>query len=301
MHNHNLIRLASYLSVIIATIIVGTKIYAWLVTDSHALFASLVDSMLDISSSLINLIAIKFALQPPDNNHRFGHEKFQDLAIFSQSIFFFVSSALTLSSSFKALFTVSKVYDPELGSNSMYVCIFLTVLLLIYQTYVIKKTGSKVIAADKMHYFSDLLSNAVVVISINLSSKFWFIDPLAGAAISLYIIYGAWSFFKQALRNLADEEFPEKDKQKILSIIAKYNQVYGIHELKTRYAANKPFIQFHLEMDGDISLHDAHEISDKISNELLIAFPDGEITIHQDPAGVEQNVNYREHFKFKSE
>lgn len=293
-HNHNLVKSASYLSVMIAIIIVSTKIYGWLITDSQAIFASLVDSLLDISSSLINLIAIRFSLQPPDNNHRFGHEKFQDLAVFAQSIFFFVSSLLTFSSSFKALFTESVIHNPVYGINSMYFCIFCTILLLGYQSYVIKKTNSKIIAVDKMHYFTDLLSNIIVVVSVNLSSKFWFIDPISGVIISVYIIYGAYSFFRQALKNLADEEFPEQDKQKILTTISKYKQVIGVHELKTRYAANKPFIQFHLEMDGAMSLNEAHTISEKIINELLIEFPSGEITIHQDPAGVEENVNYRE-------
>lgn len=292
--DHQLIKSASYFSVIVASLIISSKLYGWLATDSHAIFASLIDSMLDISSSLVNVIAIKFSAEPPDDRHRFGHEKFQDLALFLQAIFFFISAIVTLSSSVKALLTYSIVENPAQGVESMYACIGLTIWLLVYQSYVVRRTGSNLIKADKMHYQTDLLANIGVILSINLSSKYWFIDPLAGVAISLYIMWGAAQFFRQALRNLADEELPDHDKQKILAIIAKYEQVKGVHEFKTRYAAHKAFIQFHIEMDGAMSLHDAHDISDKIIEELLSEFKEAEITIHQDPIGVEEVVNYRE-------
>lgn len=289
-----LIKSASYISIIVACIIVSIKMYGWLITDSQALLASLTDAMLDISSSLVNLVAIQFALQPPDDNHRFGHEKFQDLTIFSQSIFFLASSLFTMSSSIKSLFSNAPLENIESTSYLMYICCFLTFALVCYQTYVVKKTNSKLIEVDKLHYFTDLLTNFAVIISMKLSSIIWFIDSLFGIAISLYIGYFSFTLFKESIKNLADEEFADVEKKKILQIIGKYKEIKGIHELKTRYAANKPFIQCHLEMDGNMSLYDAHTISDKISDELLLIFKGGEVTIHQDPAGKEEDVNYRE-------
>ncbi len=283
-YNNILIKTASYLSVIISSLIIIIKIYGWLITDSQAVFASLLDSMLDISASLINIIAITFSLQPPDDKHRFGHEKFQDLAVFSQAIFFFSSSLLALAYSTKALLFSSVVANPEEGSNAIYICIVLTIILLLYQTYVVKKTNSRLIAIDKLHYLVDLLSNAIVLIAINLSQKFWFLDSLAGIVISLYLMHASYRFFRQAIKNLADEEFSDSDREKIIAIVAKYKDVKGLYELKTRYAAHKPFIQFHLEMDNSMYLREAHKISKKICQELLQHFPDGEIIIHQYPA-----------------
>jgi ferrous-iron efflux pump FieF len=291
---HLLIKSASYTSVIVACIIVSLKMYGWLITDSQALLASLTDAMLDISSSLVNLIAIHFALQPPDDNHRFGHEKFQDLTIFSQSIFFFASSLFTMSSSIKSLFSHTPLENVDSTSDLMYLCCFLTFVLVCYQTYVIKKTNSRLIEVDKLHYFTDLLTNFAVIISMKLSGVIWFLDSLFGIAISLYIGYFSFALFKQSIKNLADEEFEDAEKKKILHTIGKYKEIKGVHELKTRYAGSKPFIQCHLEMDGNMSLYDAHIISDKISNELLSIFKGGEVTIHQDPAGKEEHVNYRE-------
>jgi ferrous-iron efflux pump FieF len=286
-----LIKSASYASVFIAAVILGIKIYGWVLTESQSLLASLIDSFLDISSSLINLVAVTVALMPPDDNHKFGHEKFQDLAIFSQSIFFFVSCLFMLFSSIRALYYG---YIPEnigVGANAMYLCIFLTFILVCYQTYVVKRTDSKIIAADKLHYFSDFLANIVVVVSLYLTSKIWYIDAIAGIGIALYIMCGSYFLFREAIKNLSDEEFTEDERKKIISIVADFSQVKGMHQLKTRSAGNKPFIQFHLELDGSLSLMKAHEISDSITLSLVKEYPKAEIIIHQDPAGVEFEEN----------
>jgi cation diffusion facilitator family transporter len=292
--HQNLIKSASYFSFTVAAFILLIKSYAWLVTDSQSILASLIDAMLDISSSFINLVAIRFALQPPDYHHRFGYEKIQDLAIFSQSIFFCVSSLFICFSSIKALIDRSVPSNIESGINVMYTCIILTFILVAYQTYVIKKTGSEIIKVDKLHYFTDLLTNIAVIFSINLTTRFWFIDSLFGIGISLYIIYGSYTLFKKAFKNLIDEELPEKDRKKIISIISSFKEVKGIHEMKTRYAASKPFIQCHIEMDGDMSLYSSHNYSDKVCSALLSEFPEAEIIIHLDPYGYEEKVNYRE-------
>ncbi len=284
----DLIKFASYASVTIAITIMIVKFFGWVATESQSMLASFIDSLLDVTSSLINLIAIRVALSPPDDNHRFGHEKFQDLAIFSQSIFFFASCLFTLSSSCKALFLQKVPDNPEFGANIMYVCIFLTFILVCYQSFVVKCTGSKIIVADKLHYFSDFLTNIVVVISLYFSNTFGCLDALAGIGISLYIMRTSYFLFRDAMRNLVDEEFQSADREKIVKIIKNFFETKGFHELKTRSAGNKSFIQFHLELNENLSLLKAHEVSDKIAEELIKHFPKAEIIIHQDPAGLEK-------------
>ena len=283
LKNDDLIKSASYASVLVAIIIMLVKAYGWAATDSQSILASLVDSCLDITSSAINLIAIKVALRPPDHNHRFGHDKFQDLAIFSQSIFFFASSLFILFSSGRSLYLGHMPANAALGVDIMYLCIFLTFILVIYQSYVVKKTGSKIIAADKLHYFSDFLTNIAVVISLYLSSKFWYIDALAGILVAAYIIRASYTLFREAIHNLSDEEFNDAERKKIIEVIHSVPETKGFHELKTRSAGNRPFIQFHLELDGNLSLVAAHIISDKVADKLIKLFPTAEIIIHQDP------------------
>lgn len=292
--NAFLIKSASYLSVMTALAIMVVKFYGWVVTDSQSILASLIDALLDISSSVINLIAVHVALKPPDNEHRFGHEKFQDLAIFSQSIFFFASCLFMIFSSMKALYLKTELENTAMGINIMYFSTILAIFLVLYQSYVVKKTESKVIAADKLHYLTDFLANIVVIISLYFSKSFWYVDSIAGIAIAFYIIHAAYQLFRDSLKNLVDEEFPQEDKDKILNVISKHTEVKGVHELKTRFAGSKPFMQFHLELDGTMQLIESHRIADEIEAELIKIFPHAEIIIHQDPEGVENNVKYRE-------
>ncbi|MCP5369268.1 MAG: cation diffusion facilitator family transporter [Rickettsiaceae bacterium] len=281
-HNY-LIKSASYASVTIAMIIMIVKSYGWISTDSQSILASLIDSVLDVTSSAINLVAVRLALTPPDKNHRFGHNKFQDLAIFSQSIFFFSSSLFILYSSFNALYYQQTPQNHELGALTIYLCIFLTCGLIMYQTYVFKKTNSTIVAADKLHYSSDFFANLAVIASLYFSEQFWFIDSLTGIFIALYIIKGSYSLFREAVKNLTDEEFAPEERQKVIDIINNCHDIKGFHELKTRFAGNKPFIQFHLDINGEFSLKKTHDISERVEQALTQAFPGSEIIIHQDP------------------
>jgi ferrous-iron efflux pump FieF len=252
------------------------------------------DSMLDISASVINIVAMHLALRPPDDEHRFGHDKIEDLAIFSQSVFFVFSGLFALYVAGQRFFVPHPVNETATGVNIMLLSIILTSCLLIYQTAVIKKTGSRLVMMDKIHYLTDLCTNFVVLTSVYFSARFVSIDAIFGFLISAYIIYSAYGMLRKALRNLIDEEFDKADKKKIFAVISNYkNQVYAIHALKTRYAGSKPFIQFHVELDPEISLREAHKITDNIMHNLEEIFPGAEVLIHSDPFGIDENEPYR--------
>ena len=295
MNNKNkLIKISTYLSVSIATIILSIKIYAFFKTDSVSIFASMLDSLLDIGSSVVNLLAIRYALMPADDNHRFGHDKIQDLAVFAQSIFFGASGIFVIFLSIPRILVPSQVENNEIGIIVMILSIFLTSLLVTFQTYVIKISGSKVIKADKLHYFVDLMSNSAVLISLFLSKYFdlQYADPLFAIIIAIYIIYSAYELLLEAIKSLIDEEFSDAEKEEILEILKLDPDILAIHELKTRRGGNKSFIQFHMELDPNLTLLESHSISDRIEKKILASFPDSELIIHQDPAGVEKNVMY---------
>lgn len=283
------------MSITIALSILVAKGYGWIATDSVSIFASLIDSMLDVSASAINLVAMRMALAPPDHDHRFGHDKIEDLAIFAQSMFFFASGLFTMFVSIKRFIDPQPVESFDTGMSVMVFSMVLTVCLILYQTYVIRKTQSRIVTADKLHYVVDFLSNFAVIISIYLSSQWIMIDAVCGVLIAIYIMHSSYELFMQASKNLIDQEFSDEERAKILAILAGFNQdVLGVHELKTRHAGRKPFIQFHIEMKKDISLLEAHEISDKIVAEIEAVFQGAEVTVHQDPFGYETDVNYRE-------
>lgn len=299
MNNHSeenlkLLRLAPLLSVFVAIIISIIKMYSWFYTDSVSILASLIDSLLDLSTSIINYIALRAALVPPDHNHRFGHNKIEDLAVFGQSIGFFASGVFTFYNSAHHIMNPHPIEHIGIGISAMVISSVLTILLVAYQTMVIKRTKSTIVEADRLHYFTDLLANIAVIFSLYFSEKYLALDAILGILIACYIIKSSYGLFVRSTKNLVDEEMNDGERKKIIGIIGKHKEVLGVHELKTRYASTKAFIQFHLELNGEISLFEAHDIADRIMDKILEEFPGAEVTVHQDPAGLEHDVPYRE-------
>lgn len=287
-HPDRLKRRAAIASVTVATVLIAAKAAAWLTTGSVGLLSTLIDSALDLAASLINLIAIRQALQPADEEHRFGHGKAEPLAGLAQSGFVLGSAGFLLVHAGERLVRPTPVSNTEVGYAVMALAIGLTIALVLYQRYVVRRTGSLAIKADSLHYSVDLLSNVSVMFALALSSRFGWLwaDPLVAIAISLFILHSAWQILKDSLNLLMDRELPDEDRERIRRIACSHPEVIDIHDLRTRSSGTHVFIQFHLELDGNMTLLDAHTIADQVMNELERAFPDAEVLIHEDPHGV---------------
>jgi ferrous-iron efflux pump FieF len=168
--------------------------------------------------------------------------------------------------------------------------IAVTVGLVLYQRYVVRRTGSIAVTADELHYRSDLILNISVIVALVLGSALALplLDPLFGAAIGIWIVYSAVRLVRLSLFQLMDHELSDDEREKIRAIAQSHPDVAAAHDLRTRLAGPTAFIQIHIEMDGSLSLVRAHEISDEVEAELRAAYPNAEIIIHQDPAGVEE-------------
>ena len=285
-----LMRRATTASVAVAALMIAIKLVAWILTDSVSLLSSLLDSVLDAAASILNLMAVRQAFVPADREHRFGHGKAEPLAGLGQAAFIGGSAVLLF------IEAVHHLSDPALPANSaigiavMAVAIAITLGLVAYQRYVIRHTGSVVVSADELHYRSDVILNASVILSLLISTATgWpYADPLFGIAIGLWIIYGAWQVASKALVQLMDHELPDAERARIRAIAQAHPEVTAVHDLRTRAAGPTAFIQVHLEMDGDMTLAHAHRVADEVEAALLQAFPHTEVMIHQDPSGIEE-------------
>jgi len=286
----SLMRAAAIASVSVASVLIVTKFAAWLITDSVSLLSTLIDSFLDAAASLVNLLAVHHALQPADREHRFGHGKAEPLASLAQSAFIGGSAVFLLVQAGERMAHPRDVLNTDIGYAVMVFSIVLTILLVAFQRYVVKKSGSVAIDADSLHYKTDVLINLGVMVSLFLSSHLgWkYADPLIAIMIALYIVRGAWEIGKTALGILMDRELEDADRQKIREIVMAHEEVKGLHDLRTRSSGVHVFIQFHLELDGDMKLKQAHDISEDVERELMEAFPNAEVIIHEDPEGVEE-------------
>lgn len=288
--NDRLMRRATYASVTVATVLIVIKVVAWVLTGSVSVLSSLLDSLLDVLASLVNLFAVRHALTPADREHRFGHGKAEPLAGLAQAAFITGSALLLLVEAARRLGAPQPVEHGEVGIAVMAISIVLTIALVAYQRHVASRTGSVAISADRLHYAGDLLLNGSVIVSLVLASWFGFsvADPLFGVAIGLYILVSAARIGRSSLDLLMDRELPDEKRSEIRAIVLKHPEVRSMHDLRTRSSGLSVFIQFHIEMDPEISLRRAHEISDAVEADVLKAFPSAEVLIHQDPEGVEE-------------
>ena len=282
---------AATASVCVAVVLIGVKLFALIMTDSVAMLSSLIDSSLDALASCLNLWAVRQSLEPADSRHRFGHGKIEPLASLGQAMFIAGSALLLIFQSIHYILNPRDVGNAEIGMAAMGVSIVLTLLLVVFQRFVVKKTGSVAITADYAHYAGDVMMNLSVVASLFVSARFRFpySDPIFALAIAVYLLVCARRVFGQAMVQLIDAELPHAEKQKIANIVLTTPDVSGLHDLRTRSSGTQWFIQLHLELDPDLSLSKAHAIADAVEKRLQSAFPNAEIIIHQDPAGLNEH------------
>ncbi len=289
-HNDRLKRWATTAAVAVAALLIAGKTGAYLATGAVSLLSSLIDSLLDLLASLVNYVAIRQAAVPPDREHRFGHGKAEPLAGLAQAAFVAGSSVLLLFEAGSRLLRPNQIEDSTVGIAVMVLSIFLTLGLVLFQRYVVRKTDSVAIGADALHYRSDLLMNLSVIVALVLAANFGIAiaDPLFGIAIALYILTSAWSIFSGSLHLLMDHELDEDDRARIKAIASAHPAVISLHDLRTRSSGTQTFIQFHLELDGGLTLLQAHAIADEVMDDVERAFPDAEVLIHEDPEGIEE-------------
>ncbi len=286
----NLQRFASYASLTVALTLVGIKLWAWTATGSISLLSSLVDSFLDVMASAITVIAVRVSLLPADAEHRFGHGKAEGLAALAQALIISGSAVYVFSEAVQRLIEPQAVQEPALGIGVMSVSIILTLGLVAFQRYVVRKTDSMAISADAAHYQMDVAINAGVAVAIPIAA--WtdliIVDPLVGILIALYILRTTWGIASEALGVLLDRELPEEERKRIYAIAMQHQDVHGFHDLRTRYGGNRYFIQFHLELQPDTTLLETHRILDTVEDDVRTAFPHSDIIVHADPIGFEE-------------
>jgi ferrous-iron efflux pump FieF len=279
-----LLKLATTASVLTAAFLMLLKLYAWQVTDSVSILASFIDSLMDISASAINLVAVRFALKPADDDHSFGHGKAESLAGLGQALFITGSALFLIAQSIERLQNPMPLQAYGIGMAVMLISMAATLGLLTLQRYVIKKTNSTAIKADSLHYASDLATNgatllAILLVYVGVSQA----DPYLALAISAYILYSAYQIALEAINQLMDKELPDEERLAIENIVTSSPNVIGMHDLRTWQSGNRKIIQFHIELDSQLTLKAAHHISKQVELKILEIEPDADIIIHQDP------------------
>lgn len=284
-------RWATYASVALSSFLILAKLIAYILTDSVAVLSSLLDSTIDLVASIVTAYGVASALRPPDSDHRFGHGKAEPLAALAQSAFIVGSSILLSYEAIQRIYKPHVIQHENIGYVVMSLTIVLTIALVEFQYFVVRRTSSIAINADHLHYLGDLFVNIMVVVSLMLyqwTGLTWF-DPVFALVIAVVLVAGATRIARQALDVLMDRELPAADRERIKAIVQSHPMVKGLHDLRTRSDSDRVFMELHIEMDPGMLLREVHAVGESITTELEKQFPNADVTIHNDPEGLEED------------
>lgn len=278
-------------AVVIAGLLALAKLGAWAVTGSVTVLSSMVDSAVDVLASLVVLLSAQQAARPPDQHHRYGHGKAEALGALARSGFLAAAGLFVGLEGVDRLIHPQPLQEPAIAIAVMALSIVLTAGLVLYQSYVLRRAPFLAIEADSANFKGDLASATAVIVTLVVSAEMelaW-IDPAVGLCIAVYLIWTAVSIGGRCIDMLMDRELPTADRDRIASIVQAHGDVRGLHDLRSRSSGQEQFIEFHLEMDGGLSVAEAHDITDAIENALRAVYPRAEILIHQEPAGIDDS------------
>ncbi len=277
---------AGLVSVLVAIALVLMKLWALGQTGSLSVAASLADSALDLMISLGALAATIYAAKPADEDHAFGHTSVEDLASLAQSIFILISAGVIATSALRRLWVPDRlsIGAEQEGMLVMAVSIGLTAGLVLWQGYVARRTGSRVVAADRLHYIGDMLPAFGAILSLWAAQRFGLtsIDSVVALAAAAFMAVSALTIGKSAWDALMDRRADPSVIEGMATIVRGWPGVYGYHDLKTRTAGSRTFVNLHIELDGEQTLREAHAIGAALRRALIEAYPTSDIIIHKD-------------------
>ena len=282
-----LTRRVTRLSVATALVLSAIKLAAWLASGSVALLASLADSGLDVLAALAAYFAVRYAAEPPDREHRFGHGKAEAFASLVQAGLVFASAALIGREAVARILRPQPIDHQVWGMAVMAVSVVLTTVLIWAQSRVLSKANSVAVSGDRMHYVADLASNLIAFAGIGISAALAnpMADAVGGLAVAALLVWGAVNVFRASSLELMDHELDDESRRRIAALMMADPKVRDVHQLRTRASGPYIHVQMHAELDPSLSLVEAHVVMVAAERRVLEAFPSADIIIHPDPRG----------------
>ena len=268
------------------------KFIAGFLGHSSALVADAVHSLSDFATDIIVIVFVKISGKPEDDDHRYGHGKYETLATALIGVALFaVGIGLLVSGATKVADVIKGVVLPAPSMIALVaaaVSIVAKEILYRYTVRVGKNLNSQAVVANAWHHRSDAFSSIGTLIGIGgailLGEKWRILDPLAAIVVSAFIIKVAADLLKPCVDELLERSLPAETEKRILDIIASFPEVSLPHHLRTRRIGNHIAIEVHLRMDGKTSLEDAHTVATNVERHLKAEFgPDTHIGIHMEP------------------
>ncbi len=278
-------RLATGVAVSMALLLILLKGYAWWGSGSVALLGSLADSFLDLVTSSLMFIAVRYASQPADDEHRFGHGKAEAVAALAQGGLTTASAIFLAYTSVQRFIAGKPVEAPDAGIIVSIIAIITTLILVLVQRRTIAKTGSVAIQADHAHYQGDVLLNAAVILALVLETYVHLrgADNLFGLLIAAVILINGYRAARRAWDMLMDKSWPDAEQQELLELVMAHDKVRHVHQLRARTSGLDKFVDFHIWVDPELTVAEGHRIAHEVQASLEAHFAHTDFLIHVEP------------------
>lgn len=274
-------------TITLVSVLVLAKTWAWLESGSASVLASLVDSLMDVGVSTMNLMVIRISLMPADKEHRYGHGKAEGIAALFQSAFIAGIAVFLLLESVRRFLEPQAVVDFDLAISVMALSMVVSIVMVTIQKLCMKKAPSLAVEADSAHYTSDILVNGGTILTLlvlKAGAPGW-VDPFFALLVVGYLLWTVRDIAVKGVDMLMDRELPGETRREIKDIILAHREARGVHDLRTRQIGMRWAISFDIEMDPHKPLCEIHKTTREIERRLVEKFPQAEIMIHMDPAG----------------
>lgn len=279
---------AAQLSILAAAFLVALKTVTGFLTGSISVWASLLDSAMDIFASVINFFAVRAASRPADEDHDYGHGKAESLAGLFQSLVIAASGLFLIREAARRIISPQSTSSELIGIGVMVVAIIVSAGLVFHLRRVARETDSQALFYDSLHYTTDIYTNgsALIALAIILLTGWLIVDPLISIVIALYILWSAFTVGREAVDALMDKRLPPEVDEQVEKIVASFRSqgVLGFHDLRTRRSGSRKFIDLHLEIERERTFEDAHAVSVRVLRAIEAKIPRSRVHIHTDPA-----------------
>jgi len=265
--------------------IFGIKLYSYIISGSVALLSDALESIVNIVASLMMYMSVVISERPPDEDHRYGHQKIENLSSLAEGGLILVAGALI------AREAVGRLYQP-VPLVSLDVAIGLSLFATLMNGALswmlmskARETGSMALEGDAKHLLSDVVSSMGVAAGLYLGQFFGVpvLDPFMALIVSAMVLRLGVGLVWKSGSSLMDESCPETE-EKIRGLMDRHeNRFVDYHDLKTRRSGNRVFAELHLSLDGGLSVQEAHDFTDHLEWDVENELPDVNLIIHVEP------------------
>ena len=276
---------AARLSVVSNTLITALKLAVGIWSGSVAILSEAVHSATDLLAALIAYFAVRVSDAPPDPQHPYGHGKLESVSGAAEALLIFGAGIYIIVEAVQALTAGHEPRALGWGIAVMATTAIANTLVARHLFTVARRTDSLALLADAHHLSVDVWTSLGVIAglaAVKLTGRAIF-DPLVALVVAVFILRTAWGLTQEALHPLVDAMLPEDEVRAVEEVLKEDTRVLSFHKLRTRKSGSHRHIDVHIQVDDDLSLRDAHALTEELEDRMRETLPNVEVVIHTEP------------------